>query len=84
MWGENAFTAVKSYLEVRCHLSAAVIKKTIQCLQIYEKKKKKPTTQAMKISFFIIVSNFINSFKVDNPHVFPAFSIKDEFNIIGV
>ena len=46
--------------------------------------KKTPTTQATKISFFIIISNFINSFKVENPLVFPAFSIKDEFNIIGV
>lgn len=45
---------------------------------------KKKKTQATKISLFIIISNLINSFKVGNPPVFPAFSIKDEFNIIGV
>ena len=32
----------------------------------------------------MIISNLINSFKINNPLVFPAFSIKDEFNINGV
>lgn len=27
---------------------------------------------------------FNQSLKIDNPFVFPAFSIKDEFNMIGV
>lgn len=41
-WGENAFTAVRSYLEVRCHLSAAVIKKKQYSAYKYMKKKTNP------------------------------------------